>query len=67
MKLDTLFENFLLFKKEESEIEETETNEVEHEGNEFHLAPFKSYERRSWSYSENSGAVIISTKIFSDP
>ena len=35
MKLDTLFEKFLsLFKKEESEIEETETNEVEHEGNE---------------------------------
>ena len=35
MKLDTLFEKFLsLFKKEEFEIEETETNEVEHEGNE---------------------------------
>ena len=29
MKLDTLFEKILsLFKKEESEIEETETNEV---------------------------------------
>ena len=34
MKLDTLFEKFLsLFKKEENEIEEAETNEVEHENN----------------------------------
>ena len=35
MKLDTLFEKFLsLFKKEESEIEETEINEVDYEENE---------------------------------
>ena len=42
MKLDTLFEKFLsLFKKEESEIEETEMNEVEQEEN------VSSYLRRS--------------------
>ena len=52
MKLDTLFEKFLsLFKKEESEIEETETNEVEHEGNE------SSNLRRSRAGRKKSGAV----------
>ena len=52
MKLDTLFEKFLsLFKKEESEIEETETNEVEHEGNE------SSNLHRSRAGRKKSGAV----------
>ena len=52
MKLDTLFEKFLsLFKKEESEIEETETNEVEHEGNE------SSNLHRSRAERKKSGAV----------
>ena len=52
MKLDTLFEKILsLFKKEESEIEETETNEVEHEGNE------SSNLRRSRAGRKKSGAV----------
>ena len=52
MKLDTLFEKFLsLFKKEESEVEETETNEVEHEGN------GSSNLRRSRSGRKKSGAV----------
>ena len=52
MKLDALFEKFLsLFKKEESEIEETETNEVEHEGNE------SSNLHRSRAGRKKSGAV----------
>ena len=52
MKLDTLFEKILsLFKKEESEIEETETNEVEHEGNE------SSNLRRSRAGRKKSGTV----------
>ena len=52
MKLDTLFEKFLsLFKKEESEIEETETNEVEHEGD------GSSNLRRSRSGRKRAGAV----------
>ena len=52
MKLDTLFEKFLsLFKKEESEIEETETNEVEHEGN------GSSNLRRSRSGRKRAGSV----------
>ena len=52
MKLDTLFEKFLsLFKKEEFEIEETETNEVEHEGNE------SSNLHRSRAGRKKSGAV----------
>ena len=52
MKLDTLFEKILsLFKKEESEIEETETNEVEHEGNE------SSNLRRSRAGRKKTGAV----------
>ena len=52
MKLDTLFEKFLsLFKKEESEVEETETNEVEHEGN------GSSNLRRSRAGRKKSGAV----------
>ena len=52
MKLDTLFEKFLsLFKKEESEIEETETNEVEHEGD------GSSNLRRSRSGRKKAGSV----------
>lgn len=52
MKLDTLFEKFLsLFKKEDSEIEETETNEIEHEGNE------SSNLHRSRAGRKKSGAV----------
>ena len=52
MKLDTLFEKFLsLFKKEESEIEETETNEVEHEGD------GSSNLRRSRSGRKRAGSV----------
>ena len=52
MKLDTLFGRFLsLFKKEESEIEETETNEVEHEGD------GSSNLRRSRSGRKKAGSV----------
>ena len=52
MKLDTLFEKFLsLFKKEESEIEETEMNEVEQEEN------VSSNLRRSRAGRKKSGAV----------
>ena len=52
MKLDTLFEKFLsLFKKEESEIEETETNKVEHEGD------GSSNLRRSRSGRKKAGSV----------
>lgn len=52
MKLDTLFEKFLsLFKKEESEIEETEMNEVEQEEN------VSSNLRRSIAGRKKSGAV----------
>ena len=52
MKLDTLFEKFLsLFKKEESKIEETETNEVEHEGD------GSSNLRRSRSGRKKAGSV----------
>ena len=52
MKLDTLFEKFLsLFKKEESEIEETEINEVDYEENE------SSNLRRSRGGRKKTGAV----------
>ena len=52
MKLDTLFEKFLsLFKKEESEIEETEMNEVKQEEN------VSSNLRRSRAGRKKSGAV----------
>ena len=53
MKLDTLFEKFLsLFKKEESEIEETEMNEVEQEEN------VSSNLRRSRAGRKESGGQI---------
>ncbi len=62
MKLDTLFEKFLsLFKKEESEIEETEINEVDYEENESsNLRRSRGGERRPVQLAlfENFGVAI---------